>query len=94
MMKKGIAFVFISLFSSNVMAGVNVNTASPQEIADALYGVGIKKAQAIYDYCRKNSCQKPEDLLNVKGIGPKTLDKIRQDLIFDEFENQSAGDKR
>jgi len=89
MTKRLVLFSLFALLSSNVIAGVNVNTASPQEIADALYGVGSKKAQAIYDYCRQHICKKPEDLLNVKGIGPKTLERIREDLIFDVDQNQT-----
>lgn len=72
-----------SLLSLSVLASpVNVNTASSEEIAIALSGVGPSKAQAISSYCRETKCTKAEDLLNVKGIGEKTLDKIRADLRF------------
>lgn len=65
-------------------APVNVNTANPQEISAALKGIGPAKAEAISVYCKANSCSKPEDLLNVKGIGEKTLEKIKADLVFDK----------
>jgi len=71
------------VFSLNVSAApVNVNKAEPSEIAIALKGVGPSKAQAISDYCKKIKCTKPEDLLKVKGIGEKTLEKIKADLRF------------
>jgi len=92
-MKKWMMFVFFVLFSGNVMAGINVNSASPQEMAEALHGVGMKKAQAIYDYCRKNVCKKAEDLLHVKGIGQKTLDKIKDDLVFDDVQKGHSDNK-
>ena len=82
-MKKITLFLINVIFSISVYAGVNVNTASVEALASALKGIGLKKGQAIIDYCHNNACNKPEDLLNVKGIGRKTLEKIKQDLIFD-----------
>ncbi|MDG6773609.1 helix-hairpin-helix domain-containing protein [Thiomicrorhabdus sp. ZW0627] len=71
------------LFSGIVMASpVNVNSASVEEIAAALKGVGPAKAMAISSYCKEQKCSKPEDLLNVKGIGQGTLEKIKDDLRF------------
>ncbi|MEA1987915.1 MAG: helix-hairpin-helix domain-containing protein [Pseudomonadota bacterium] len=71
------------LISFSVLASpVNVNKASSEEIAIALKGIGPSKAEAIKDYCKTNKCTKAEDLLNVKGIGQKTLDKIKEDLRF------------
>ncbi|RJX69987.1 hypothetical protein DZ860_13930 [Vibrio sinensis] len=55
---------------------VNVNQASPQEIADLLKGVGIKKAQAIVDYRKEHGLfEKVEDLAKVTGIGEATVAK-------------------
>jgi len=82
-MNKLFTLVLFGLFSMSAFAGVNVNTASVDELASALHGVGHKKAQAIVDYCHKNGCHKPEDLLNVKGIGAKTLEQIKTDLVFE-----------
>ena len=62
------------------MAAVNLNTASVAEL-DQLKGVGPGKAKAIVDYRTKNGPFKSvDDLGNVKGFGPKTLDKLRADL--------------
>ena len=60
---------------------VNINSASAEEIADLLTGVGISKAQAIVAYRKANGAfSKIDDLLNVKGIGPATINKNRERL--------------
>lgn len=79
--KSLIGFVGALAFSTSVFA-VNVNSASATELADGLHGIGMKKAEAILTYCHENTCAKPEDLLHVKGIGEKTLEKIKDDLEF------------
>lgn len=55
---------------------VNVNTADAA-LLDAVPGIGPSLAQAIVTYRRENGPFKTvEDLVNVPGIGPKTLSKI------------------
>jgi competence protein ComEA len=55
---------------------INVNTAGAAEL-DALPGVGPATAAAIIDYRREHGpFQRPEDLLQVRGIGPKKLAKM------------------
>ena len=82
---KLIAVTCVWLFSTAAYAApVNVNQAGAKEIAASLKGIGIKKARAIVQHCQKGAqrCTRPEDLLAVRGIGPKTLAKIRTDLRF------------
>ena len=72
-----------AMLAFSVWAGqpVNVNTASAEQIAQSLVGVGLSKAQAIVEYRNKNGLfQHPDELVKVKGIGLKTVDKNR-DLI-------------
>jgi competence protein ComEA len=60
---------------------VNINQASAEEIADVMTGIGIKKAQVIVNYRNKNGVFKSvEQLLEVKGIGPATIEKNRHKL--------------
>jgi competence protein ComEA len=60
---------------------VNVNTADADELADALKGVGKSKAEAIVEYRDENGAFKHVDeLVNVKGIGIRTVD-INRDYI-------------
>ena len=57
---------------------VNINRASVAEL-DALPGIGPSTAQAIVDYRTTNGpFGSPEDLLNVKGIGPAKFDAMRK----------------
>ena len=56
---------------------LNVNTASSSEL-QALPGIGPKKADAIVTFRTANGpFRQVEDLVQVKGIGPKTLAKLR-----------------
>jgi competence protein ComEA len=76
-------FSVLSILSFSVSASpINVNSASVDDIASALSGIGPAKAMAISEHCKKMTCSKPEDLLEVKGIGEKTLSKISPDLRF------------
>jgi competence protein ComEA len=86
MVKKLLILVAV-LFSMNVSAKpVNINTADAQTIADSLDGIGLKKAQAIVDYRAKNGVFKSiNDLLQVSGIGMKTIEKNKADILLDDL---------
>jgi len=59
---------------------ININQASVEEIAQ-LERVGPKYAQRIVQYREKNGpFEKPEDIMKVRGIGPKTWE-INKDRI-------------
>jgi competence protein ComEA len=74
------------LFSTNLLAApVNINSADAKSIADSIKGIGIKKAQAIVDYRTKNGDFKSiDDLSQVTGIGAKTIEKIKADVLLSE----------
>ncbi|MDP4097028.1 helix-hairpin-helix domain-containing protein [Paenibacillus sp. P96] len=56
---------------------VNINSASAAELME-LPGIGEKKAQAIVEYRNAHGpFKQPEDLEQVKGIGPKMLLKMK-----------------
>jgi competence protein ComEA len=56
---------------------ININTAGVEELA-SLPGIGPSYAKRIVDFREKNGpYKKVDDLLNVQGIGEKTLEKIR-----------------
>ncbi|MCX5991094.1 MAG: ComEA family DNA-binding protein [Chloroflexi bacterium] len=59
---------------------VNINTASAAEL-ETLSGIGPVRAQAIIDYRNGNGLFRTiDDLINVPGIGPKTLEAIRDQI--------------
>ena len=65
---------------ANTMASksfsVNLNSANAEQLS-SLPGVGIKKAEAIIAYRELNGeFESIEELVNVKGIGPKMLAKL------------------
>jgi competence protein ComEA len=56
---------------------VNINTASIAEL-DTLPGVGPAIAQRIVEYrAEHGDFAAPKDLMNVKGIGPATFEKLK-----------------
>lgn len=58
--------------------GVDINIASAEELAEALNGVGIKKAQGIVQYRQEFGPFKSLDqLLDVPGIGASLLERNR-----------------
>ncbi|WP_456434257.1 ComEA family DNA-binding protein [Thermosulfuriphilus sp.] len=74
----GIVFFLIVFLLTGVWAaGTNINKATVSEL-DLLPGIGPKTAQAIVDYRQVHGPFKSvDDLLKVKGIGAKKLEKIR-----------------
>ena len=61
---------------------ISLNQANVQQL-QTLIGVGEKKAQAIVEYRQKNGGFKTVDeLVNVKGIGPKLLEKNKARLAL------------
>ncbi|SET61929.1 competence protein ComEA [Oceanobacillus limi] len=60
---------------------IRINYATSEEI-EHLNGIGPSKAEAIIQYREESGLfQSVEDLLNVPGIGEKTLDKIRETIV-------------
>jgi DNA uptake protein ComE-like DNA-binding protein len=63
---------------------VDPNAANWQTLA-CLPGIGEQRAKAIVAYRsarRSPAFTQPDDLMNIRGIGPKTLDSLRPFLVF------------
>ena len=73
------AFTFSSLTAA---APVNINTAQASEIADALNGIGLSKAQAIVDYrSAYGDFSQADEIVFVRGIGESTYEKNKSDIL-------------
>lgn len=62
---------------------VCINSAQEKELCQ-IYGIGPVLAGRILDYRQKNGLFKEkEELLKIKGIGPKKLEKIKEYISLD-----------
>lgn len=65
------------------VAQVNLNTASAEQLAMNLTGVGLKRAEAIIDLRTKlGSFSDLNQLLQIKGIGPRVLELNKERITF------------
>ena len=63
---------------------ININTASAEELAQ-LKGIGPSHAAKIVAYREKNGPFKmPQDLMQVSGIGQKTIEANQEFIIVEE----------
>ncbi|WP_308638813.1 ComEA family DNA-binding protein [Paenibacillus silvisoli] len=63
---------------------IDINHATAAEL-DALPGIGAAKAKSIVDDREKNGpFRSADDLLRVKGIGPKLLDKMKSFIVVQQ----------
>jgi len=68
--------------SISLAAPVNINSASAEEIAEALHGVGLNKAQAIVDYRETyGEFSRADEIVFVRGIGAATFEKNKDDIL-------------
>jgi competence protein ComEA len=61
---------------------VNINTASATQIAEALNGIGLSKAQAIVDYRESYGLfTAADEIVFVRGIGDSTFENNKGDIL-------------
>ena len=70
------------------MAKANINSASREELVEA--GVRAEIADEILKLRRKHSITSPEELEDVQGVGPATLDQLRKALDFSDLAQGTA----
>ena len=73
---------------------VNINRAGVEELAEKLSGIGPTKARAIVLYRELHGpFETVDDLIKVKGIGPRTIEKNRAQLIVTADDRLSQAQK-
>lgn len=78
------ALAALVISSVTSAAPVNINTASASEIAEALNGVGMSKAQAIVDYrAAYGLFSRPDEIVFVRGIGEATYEDNKDDILVE-----------
>lgn len=67
------------------MPAVDLNSATAEELAESLHGVGQAKAEAIVAYREENGgFEHIDELVNVRGIGLRTVDRNRDRITLDQ----------
>lgn len=76
------AAVLLCLPMLSFAGTVNINTADAKTISAELNGVGLAKARAIVEYRKKHGpFRSAGDLSLVKGIGERTVDRNKADIV-------------
>ena len=91
-LRKGLLVFLFAVASPMVaLAGpVNINTADAETISQELKGVGMSKAQAIVEYRENHGpCKSHDDLTLVKGIGVKTVEMNRDNILLEVVAQKS-----
>jgi competence protein ComEA len=75
--------LLVFFVAGSALAGpVDVNTADAATLSAELEGVGMSKAVAIVEYREANGpFQSPDDLILVKGIGERTVEINRDNIL-------------
>lgn len=69
------------LTSSKEDGKIRINTAAKEQLEN--YRIGSRKAESILKYREEHGpFQKIEDLLEIDGIGAKSLEKIKDQIII------------
>ena len=96
-MRNKIAAVLVSLamaLPAFAATPVNVNKADAATLAKSLDGVGHSKAEAIVAWREEHGPFKSvDDLGQVKGIGPATLERNRNAILLDDASGSSKAAK-
>ncbi len=89
--KSLVLFLFAFAYPLAALADpVNINTADAATISAELQGVGMSKAQAIVEYRKTHGPFKSfEDLTLVKGIGARTVEINRANILLKTADQKS-----
>jgi competence protein ComEA len=71
--------VLIAMMVTFVSASIDINSASVKELT-TIKGIGSKKAQAIVKYRKQHCFKSVDEIVKVKGLGKKFLQKNKKNL--------------
>lgn len=96
-MRNKIAAMLVSLamaLPAFAATPVNVNKADAATLAKSLDGIGHSKAEAIVAWRDEHGPFKSvDDLTQVKGVGPATLERNRSAILLDDTPGNSTAGK-
>jgi len=87
--------LFIMLLTvSSLLAAININTASKEQLMQ-IKGIGEKKAAAIIEYRKKHGKFKSvEDVAKVKGIGEAIVKNLKGDVKSGTLKSKKEADSK
>ena len=68
--------------NEEIVISVNINTAPKEELM-LLNNIGKSKAEAIVEYRKTKPFETIEDIMNVKGIGLKMFERIKNNICVE-----------
>ena len=68
--------------NEEIEISVNINTAPKEELM-LLNNIGKSKAEAIIEYRKTKPFEKIEEIMNVKGIGIKMFERIKDNICVE-----------
>ncbi len=75
--------LLLGLCGAGFASEVDINSSDAETIAASLKGIGMKKARAIVAYRESNGpFTSVEELVQVRGIGARTVARIRDDVVI------------
>lgn len=73
------SFAILPVVAAWLFAGVDINSASKQELMSVKH-IGGKKADSIIEYRTKKCFENLAELKNVNGFGAKTIESLSEHL--------------
>jgi len=78
-----IGLAFVQILAAEETETININEASEDELIQ-LRGIGPIRAERVVQYREKHGpFRSPEDIMKVKGIGPKTWEKNKDRITVE-----------